>query len=174
MVQYRPRIIEASSFALIAYEWVRPLAQWIGQRRCLEIMCGRGVLARALRDCGVTVVATDDQSWGLGEQWWRRCAWVEVEKLDCVAAIEMYGPASELVICSWPPPEDPSAHRALLKMREVAPNTQMIFIGEENPLVNADAAFFHDAVRVADDAFYAAVSNFKRAPGIRDFPILLR
>ena len=174
MIRYRPQIVEASSFALIAYEWVRPLAQWTGQRRCLEIMCGRGVLAKALWDCGVTVVATDDQSWGLGEQWWRRCAWVEVEKLDCVAAIEKYGPVSDLVICSWPPPEDPSAHRALLKMREVAPQARMIYIGEENPLVNADTAFFRDAVKIADDAFYTAISNFKRAPGIKDVPILLR
>ena len=33
-------------YCLLAYDWIGPLAEWIGQRKCLEIMCGSGALSR--------------------------------------------------------------------------------------------------------------------------------
>lgn len=55
-------------YAVIDYEWVEPLAEWIkrtiavGEWGCLEIMAGRGWLARALREKGVSVDASDNGS----------------------------------------------------------------------------------------------------------------
>ncbi|MCM3671655.1 hypothetical protein M3181_22115 [Mesobacillus maritimus] len=55
-------------YAIIDYEWVEPLAEWIkktitnGDWGCYEIMAGRGWLARALDENGVPVDASDDGS----------------------------------------------------------------------------------------------------------------
>lgn len=170
---YRTPIVEASSWSLIAYEWVRPLAAWIGNRKCLEIMCGRGVLTKALRDCGVSVVATDDKSMAL-RQWWEKMPWIEVEQLDAVEAIEKYGPGIDIVICSWPPYQSPAAYNALVKMREVALGAVMLYIGELNPYTNADEDFFNSVIPVEDDGFDEAIRAFKQMNGIRDIPILFR
>lgn len=66
----RDTFLEISGYCLVAYDWVRPLAKWIGERNCLEVMCGCECLAKALRDCGVNVIATDDFSWKNHEQCW--------------------------------------------------------------------------------------------------------
>lgn len=60
----RMPLIKYSSFILISKDWIKPFAEWIGQRKCLEIMAGHGMLSKALRDEGVNVIAvTDDFSW---------------------------------------------------------------------------------------------------------------
>ena len=172
-MRFRPAIVEASSWALIAYEWVRPLAAWIGSRRCLEVMCGRGVLAKALRDCGVSVIATDNKSM-CSRQWWETAPWIEVEQLDAVEAIEKYGSGIDLVICSWPPYGSPAAYQALLKMREMASDALMLYIGEINAYTNANEDFFNSVEPVKDDSFNEAIANFKQVCGVRDIPVLFR
>lgn len=72
------------------------LAREIGDAKCLEIAAGDGFLTSTLRQHGVDIRATDDQSWiGKG------IAFEGVEKLDAAAALAAHQP--EIVMCAWPP-----------------------------------------------------------------------
>lgn len=42
---FREEINRLCGFCFLSYNWIRPLAAWIGDRRCLEIMCGSGALS---------------------------------------------------------------------------------------------------------------------------------
>lgn len=170
---YRDIIIRSSGFALISNEWIRPLAQWIGSRRCLEIMSGSGALSYALAQHGVNVIATDNSNWAGWYNSWFSLPWTKVEALHCLDAIERYARDCELVICSWPYMDD-DAYNALLKMRVVNPNAMMIYIGEQSGGATASDAFFETAVPVDDFCFISAVTNFKQMYGIHDCPHLLK
>lgn len=163
---YRREIISYCGFSLVAYEWVRPLAEWIGSRRCLEIMAGTGALSKALRDCGVQIHATDNYSWH-----WATRPWLGIENIDFREAIQKYGKDVELIICSWPPAG--TAADAIKTMRIVNPQSQMIYIGEfDRDGMNADLPNIARIER--DAAFDTAVSNYKQFTMIHDWPMLLR
>lgn len=158
------------SCCLLSYDWIRPLADWIGTRTCLEIMAGSGALSMALKNCGVSIVATDDFSWG--NELWLRSLWTDVERIDARAAIDKYKP--DIVICSWPPTGEPVAKEALLKMRAVNPNALMIYIGEPAGASCADDDFFETLHPVNDKSFYEATKAFKPFYTLRDRPYLIR
>lgn len=75
---------------------VRQLADLIGSRRSIEIAAGDGTLSRFLRDRGVTITASDNQSWR------DRIAFPrDVEKMDAIGALRKH--SAQVVVCSWPP-----------------------------------------------------------------------
>ncbi len=168
VMYYRDRYIEQVGFARISKEWVRPLAKWIGKRKCLEIMAGSGALSYALKNEGVRVVATDDFSWGKPFK-----PWLRVENLDCILAIEKYGAEVDFIICSWPYMDD-TAYRVLLKMREINPKCRLIYIGEGYGGCTADELFFDEVVEDNVKGFYKAVENFSSWEGIHDNLILYK
>lgn len=170
---YRDPIVKNSGFALISNEWVRPLAQWIGKRHCLEIMSGSGALSYALTQNGTDVIATDNCSWAQQYGSWFSEPWQKVEQLNCLDAIERYGSDCELIICSWPY-MDEDAYNALIKMRAVNPTAMMIYIGEWSCGATASDSFFEAVSIVHDTEFTLAVKNFKQVYGIHDWPRLLR
>jgi hypothetical protein len=160
-------------YCLLAYDWIQPLADWIGNRACLEIMCGSGALSKALQDCGVNIRATDDFSWDENHAVpWFRDPWTEITQMNAIQAIEAYGKEVDFVVCSWPFLSEDCYH-ALQKMREVNPTAKMIFIGEWCGATASDAFFAAAQVVEAPD-FQEAVRNFKSLYGIRDYPYLLR
>ena len=170
---YRDQIITNCGFALLSYEWIRPLAGWIGDRKCLEIMAGSGALTYALSQCGTDIIATDNKSWHDPRCKWFTAPWTDVEQLDCLQAIQKYGLERPLIICSWPYMDD-SAYRALMEMRKVNPAAVMLYIGEEECGATANEEFFSAVQEVDDQAFMDAVSNFKQMPGLHDWPSLLK
>lgn len=118
---------EKIGFALISEKFIKKLAEWIGERKCLEIMSGTGALAASLKKEGVSCIATDNFSWG---EWnFTQNYWTEIENIDCLDAIEKYAKEVDIVIMSWCPMED-IGYEALMKMREVNPNLIMLMIGE--------------------------------------------
>lgn len=168
----RDTFLELSGYCLVAYDWVRPLAEWIGKRKCLEVMCGCGCLAKALRDCGVDIIATDDFSWENHNACWFQNPWTEIEQLSAVDAVRKYGPQSSLIILSWPYMDD-SALNVLREMRVQMPGGMMIMIGEwKGATANGD--FFREARLVKDEKFNVAVQNFRQHATIHDFPYLIR
>jgi hypothetical protein len=165
--------IDLVGFVRVTYDWVRPLAKWIGKRKCLEVMSGSGALAKALQDCGADITATDNHTWTAE---WFNNTWTEVEMLDAVDAVEVYGPGSDIVILGWPYMDD-TAYRVLMKMRAVNPELILLFIGEKahsGYSVTADNNFFNAAQEIIDPAFDEAVTSFKPFYGIHDCPLLYR
>lgn len=163
----RDRMAYYGSWSLIAWDWIRPFAEWVGDRKCLEIMAGHGMWSKALRDCGVNVLAvTDDMSWVCSPptplDWFQRPEqfWMPVENIDCEAAVRAY-PAADLILCSWPYDGDDGAYRSLLAMREVcSADTQFVMIGR---ITGATGCYrFHKNAHLINDlAFERAVEKYR-------------
>lgn len=123
----RNEIIKLHGFPLLTSEWMAPLANWISKRKVLEIMSGCGALSKALIQSEIDIIPTDSMEW---ERKWNQM-WCDVEKIDCIDAIEKYKDR-DLVIMSWCPLNSDLDSKCLLKMREVNPNMLMLVIGEMN------------------------------------------
>lgn len=122
----RHSVIPLQGYAIVSRDWVKPFAKWIGKRKCLEIMAGKGALSYALRNEGKSIISTDNYGW---QQFDFSSLWTEVEKIDAISAIEKYGKDVDIIIMSWCYMDD-LGYRCLMKMREVNPNAVMVYIGE--------------------------------------------
>ena len=133
LYQLRDIMIKYNGFSLVSYDWVRLLKELIiKDGKCLEIMCGTGMLSKALQDVGVDGIATDNNSWAKDEfidNDWIEKPFTQIEEIDCIEAIKKYGKEIDFVIVSWAYMDD-TCYRALITMREVNPDCKMIFIGE--------------------------------------------
>lgn len=92
-----PLVMEQGIYCFYTGRLLKQLKQLIAGRSCLEIAAGDGTLSRLLSQQGVTITATDDQSWGIDADRQQ-----QVENLDARGALRRYDPA--VVVCSWPPP----------------------------------------------------------------------
>ena len=92
----------AGMYALVDMSWTRKLAGLLQGKWAIEVMAGRGWLAKALAAHGVDVIATDDGSWSMPDPV------THVEKMDALTAIEEYK-YRDVLIMSWPPMEDIAA-----------------------------------------------------------------
>ncbi|NTV14134.1 MAG: SAM-dependent methyltransferase [Desulfobulbaceae bacterium] len=90
---------------------IKQLAELIGPRTCLEIAAGDGTLSRFLKELGVQITATDDQSWGHAMRYPE-----SVIKREAREALSIHAP--EVVVCSWPPPGN-NFERQVFKTRSV-------------------------------------------------------
>jgi hypothetical protein len=170
----RDEFVHLSSFALVANSWIKPLSSFLSGKKCLEIMAGRGMLARALNDCGVDIIATDDFSWkwkiGITQTrtLCREDLWFDVENADCLTAVEKYCASVDYIICCWPYMNN-KMYLSLLKMREINPDCKLIYIGEGIYGCTADDDF-HEAAQFLDggDLFNEARRNFQRWHMIND------
>ncbi len=167
---YRSAFIQLMGYSLVCRSWVRPLADFIGSRRVLEVMCGTGALAKALRDQGVSVIATDNQSW---KATFVR-SWTEVEKCDALKAVKKYGKDVDFVLMSWPYLDD-MALKTLGKMRAVNPGCRLIYIGEPEGGCTGSDAFFDAAVLDGDDPWLEPVrAAYPRWDGFNDTVFLYK
>lgn len=159
----REKYIEQCGFALLAENWIKPLAKWIGDRPCLEVMAGCGSLTYFLSEYGVKIKATDNYSWD--KKFPNK--YTEVENLDAIEATRRYGDKVKFIICSWPY-MDSTATRVLLEMRKVNKQCRMIYIGEGRGGCTADDSFFNTAIECEVNGFDEAVSTYRHWYCIHD------
>ncbi len=95
----RREMTSAGMWAAIDMTWTKRLADWIGDRVVLEVMAGRGWLAKALTLHGLTVFATDDHSWDAKHS--RAAIGFPIIEIDAVEAVERF--EADVLIISWPP-----------------------------------------------------------------------
>jgi hypothetical protein len=86
---------KAGIYALITKTLVENLADLLKGNRCLEVMAGRGRLAHHLNQAGVSVLATDDNSWSLND--------LEVVNMSGLDAVRQYYDQMDVLILCWPP-----------------------------------------------------------------------
>ena len=158
----RSDFIKTIGFTLISKDWIKPLSQWIGNRKCLEVMAGTGSLSFALQQQGVDIIATDNFSWEGNSNWNdNENYWTEIEHIDAIEAVKKYGKDIDIIIMSWPYMDD-TAYRILKSMREVNSNCVMIYIGEGMGGCTADDEFFENIQEIDDEKFERTRSNFKQ------------
>lgn len=159
----RDTLIQLTGYSLVSKSWLEPLADWIGNRKCLEIMAGNGILSYGLRDYGIDVVTTDDGSW---EQFdIKVLQWCDIGKFDCCDAIKRYR-ERDIILCSWPPMND-SLFKALQTMRSVNPDMIMIYIGEPNGCT-ADYQFENTAEYLFDSTILEINKLYQSWGGLHD------
>ena len=150
-------------YAFVCWQWVTPLAQWIGKRTVLEVMSGAGWLAKALRERGVSIIATDDDSWA-GIKKWEKVS--EIEVLDATEAVKTYGRGAEIMIISWPYMDD-DGHQAIKALYEINPEALIIYIGEwAGCTANEDFLNHFDVVE--DKEFNLISKEYFSWPGLHD------
>jgi len=169
--------INISSFVPVSKSWARRLAVFLGKGKCLEIMAGKGVLTKCLKDFGTVIRATDDYSWKWhrsqrnksGKRLSEQELWCEVEELDAVLSVEKYGGETDFIICCCPPFGDECLYDSLIKMRKINPKCKMIYIGEGRGGCHAEGKFFSAARFIKDDRdFNHVTSLYQNWPLIED------
>lgn len=125
-------------WAIVDKVWTKELANWVGNRKVLEIMAGAGWLARALSDYGVEVVATDDYSWDKENHKQMRRVYpvTKLHALEAIATIK-----ADVLLVSWPPYGDDTVYRA---MRLWGTRKPIVYIGEPEGGCNAPDLFFEE------------------------------
>jgi 16S rRNA G966 N2-methylase RsmD len=158
-------------FSLISLDWIIPLSKWIGNRKCLEVMAGSGMLSYSLQQQGISIISTDNFSW---EGQWNvdKNYWTGIQNIDAVKATKKYCKNVDIIFMSWPY-MDSMAYKVLKTMRNVNKKCIMIYIGEDQGGCNADDKFFKNINYLECDLFYESVENFKSWYGIHDRPVLI-
>lgn len=151
-------------YAYVSPRWTIPLAKWIGDKKCLEVMAGAGHLSNALKEQGVNVIATDDNSWSSSRGW---PIVTEIYEMNCLDAITKYAEEIDLLIISWPY-MDSNAYQCIKLLHTLNPNANVIYIGEGEGGCTADDEFFAHFIQVEDEAFETAASNYRSWPHIYD------
>ena len=166
----RSLFVSLQGFALLSKNYIEPLAQWIGNRRVLEVMSGLGSLSYVLQQEGVLVTATDNYS---ATNFDFSKLWCEVKALDAMSAIEKYGAKSDIIIMSWPY-TDEVGYGCLMKMREVNPNAMMIFIGEEAHRTTGSDSLYENMIEIHDEAFETIATLYPQWDGVSDKLYLIK
>jgi len=162
----RETFLKKGMFALVSWQWVKPFAKWIGDKKCLEVMAGRGWLSLALQSLGVDIIATDDYSWGIKRNWDEPVT--EVEELDTIEAVKKYGEGVDLLIMSWPYMDD-NAYNTIKELNNINPDVQIVYIGEGYGGCTASDEFHEHFQEIEDEEFQNAVSGFQQWWGLHDY-----
>jgi hypothetical protein len=123
-------------WAIVDLKWTKNLANWIGDRKCLEVMAGAGWLSKALSHHGIDVIATDDYSWD--KQHSEMEIVYPVEKMSGVEAVKKYVDR-DILIVSWPPYESTEICDIC---NEWGKNKPIVYIGEGIEGCNAPNCFW--------------------------------
>lgn len=171
--QLKQEMMERGMFAFVSWRWVIPFAKWIGTRKVLEVMSGAGWLAKALREQGINLVATDTRKWERNLPMYGGNKWnivSPIEKLSANNAIKKYGKEIDIMIISWPY-MDSSAYHAIRTLYAINPKALVVYIGEGERGCTADRQF-HDHFCIScneiDEGFLKAANLYQSWPGIYD------
>ena len=164
----RNHFISISSFALISKDWIKELTPLLRNKKCLEIMAGSGMLAKALFDEGIDIIATDSKEWQYND------VWFDIESLDAISAIKKYGKDMDYIICSWIPYASNIGTQVIQLMRNINPNLKMIYIGEPAGGCCADYSFYDIVEYIENDYIENANKKFKRWSGLYDKIYLIK
>ena len=165
----REKYIQEGMYAFVSWKWVNPLVKWINGRKCLEVMSGRGILASALRQKRVELIATDDYSWFVKDKFkeWTNLV-TDVEKIDAVEAVVKYGSSVDVLIMVWPY-KDNVAYQVIKTLHEVNPDAYLVYIGQEQEGVTADQYFYAHFKVIKDDSVFNKVArNYESWRGAHD------
>ena len=100
LFKLRDEFIQQFGFAILDERTVTQLSSLIGNSKVLEIGAGSGYWSYELRRFGIDAVATDPQLTRYATGGWE-LQYVEVDKLDGIAALDKYGHDLTLMMV-WP------------------------------------------------------------------------
>lgn len=136
---FRQYYITEVGFNVVTKEFARGLYNKVLKgKKCLEVMSGTGALAKALKECGADIIATDDFS-GTTFYPLSDSLWTEVEKIDSLEAVKKYGKDIDFLLMSWIPNHTEIGYQTIKLLHGVNPNCKLIIIGEEGAITGSTA-----------------------------------
>lgn len=132
-------------WAIVTVKFAKDLAGWIGNRKVLEIMAGRGWLAKALQEQGVDVLPTDNNSWNDRHDACHDL--VPIVRLGALAAVRHLSSDRDILLVSWPPYDKTAISYACSAW---GPERPIIYIGEGDGGCNAASSFWRHFHTVGD------------------------
>jgi len=140
----REECTKRGMWAIIDKKWTKKLAQWIDNRKCLEVMSGTGWLSYALNHYGIDIIATDNGAWKKAYSDAR--SMFPVQNIEATEAVKKYKDR-EILIVSWPPYND----KTICKVCKIwGKSKPIVYIGEERWGCCAPEIFW-DHFRKIDD-----------------------
>lgn len=126
---YHYNIVSLSNYSLITSLWLDTMASYLKGKKCLEVMCGNGMIGSELKKRKIDITLTTDkqidQSYLIDKYWSN-----DVVDMDAIKAIQTYGKDMDYIIMSWPPEHNAVPYDCLVKMRQTNKNCKIIYIGE--------------------------------------------
>lgn len=124
-------------WAIVDMDWTRRFADWVGDRSVLEIMCGAGWLAKALRAHGIRVCASDNRKLKNSPTFSKMKDVTTIVDFEASHAVRESS-RCDILLVSWPPYEGSALSQACDLWGTERP---IIYIGEGAGGCTADDEF---------------------------------
>ena len=162
-------------------------------KKVLSIYSGRGLLDYHLKERGLDIISTDNNSWYDPESKNTREARLilqfhtgltienqvkkymnNIEDISAVPAVEKYAKDVDYILASWVPCGDEAICRVVSCMKYYNPECKLVWIGESEYGCNGCDEFFEIVEYEYDDNIELINNSFQRWNGIHDQVILYK
>lgn len=115
-------LCEVGYYAKVTRIFCEEIRKKVGKNSVvLDPFAGRGYLGRGLRQAGLSVISTDNNSWKLSRG---------IEELDYKESVKKYLPGADLLALSWLPFDNDFDVEFLKSLSKDYPNKKLLVIGE--------------------------------------------
>lgn len=154
-----------SLYSVPSTETLSLLADYLNNKKVVEICAGRAYISSVLKHMNVDIVATDDYSWEYPEHLPRL---TNVEKKSAFESIQK---DVDFYIMSWAPYENDWDVEFLNKVRETNPNAKIILISEG---CTNSSNFKYVVENVEDEEFNEISQSYRKDAFFSDWLSLVK
>ena len=137
-----------SMYGFVSSDFVRDLSAYTDGQPVLELMAGHGYISAGLKALAPAqkIIATDNEDWRTQPDPTSAKPVTDVENMDAIAALDMYGENVSTVIMSWAPDTTDADWQVLQYIRDnqYRFDFDFIVIGEKDGATDSDV-FWHEA-----------------------------
>lgn len=137
-----------SMYGFVSSDFVRDLSAYTDGQPVLELMAGHGYISAGLKAIAPEqkIIATDNEDWRTQPDPTSAKPVTDVENMDAIAALDMYGENVSTVIMSWAPDTTAADWQVLQYIRDnqYRFDFDFIVIGEKDGATDSDV-FWHEA-----------------------------
>ncbi|TGE83281.1 SAM-dependent methyltransferase [Weissella confusa] len=137
-----------SMYGFVSSDFVRDLSVYTDGQPVLELMAGHGYISAGLKALvpAQKIIATDNEDWRTQPDPTSAKPVTDVENMDAIAALDMYGENVSTVIMSWAPDTTDADWHVLQYIRDnqYRFDFDFIVIGEKDGATDSDV-FWHEA-----------------------------
>ena len=137
-----------SMYGFVSSDFVRDLSAYTDGQPVLELMTGHGYISAGLKAIAPAqkIIATDNEDWRTQPDPTSAKPVTDVENMDAIAALDMYGENVSTVIMSWAPDTTDADWQVLQYIRDnqYRFDFDFIVIGEKDGATDSDV-FWHEA-----------------------------
>ena len=137
-----------SMYGFVSSDFVRDLSVYTDGQPVLELMAGHGYISAGLKAIAPAqkIIATDNENWRTQPDPTSAKPVTDVENMDAIAALDMYGENVSTVIMSWAPDTTDADWQVLQYIRDnqYRFDFDFIVIGEKGWATDSDV-FWHEA-----------------------------